>query len=761
METFQHSRTSSDKFSEDFLEPELGSGPNLLARGLRMLQRRSLPAIAAAGIVFVGVLLYNLTRTPEYEAYTVLLLNTQTGSNSAASLLGSLGVGSAIGFGEGASDVNTEIQVVQSRALVKQAIAQLSNRFPKLSVDQVMSNLTVRQITGANAISILYVDTDPAQAQAVLDALGSTYLKYNLEAKRTEASRGIAYIEAKLPEAQQELNNTTSALRVFRERNGFSDPDLYSEAITEAQQELQGQAASAQVSLNQSQRRYQELRRQLQQSGQNPDQTLSTAVLSQDPGYIALVTQLQTVEVNLAQENSRLLPGHPLIQELKENRARILALIRNRAEGVLRETTAEIDLRNVPSLGELQQDLTGQLLASQAEVATSEAALISIGQAQRRLQAQFEQLPKLQQTYLDLQRQVALKSAVVENLWTTLQTLRVTEAQETSSWQVLEPPELPTSPSSPNFARSLLISLILAGLFGIGTALLLEGLDNRLTGVEEIRAFTPLPILAQIPRLTSQQLALLEAGDVELLGQADLFSLLEALRGLALNLLDSKRGDPLKTLVFTSTTYAEGKSTLTYLLALVMAELGRRVLVVDADMRKPTLHQLAQQPNSVGLSTAIATEESWRDLIHTGATERLDILVSGPNLGRSITLLESPRMKELLREWRQIYDYVLIDTTPIGISDAQSLLNKADGVVLLAGLGQSTRSSLNRALEILAGKHCQGLGLVVNFLNEPKEQGYYYLSHTLEEDVLPPAKGKGSARTRMGWAPRFLNFFRR
>jgi capsular exopolysaccharide synthesis family protein len=210
---------------------------------------------------------------------------------------------------------------------------------------------------------------------------------------------------------------------------------------------------------------------------------------------------------------------------------------------------------------------------------------------------------------------------------------------------------------------------------------------------------------------------------------------------LALTLRYLSADKIMKVIAFTSSVPSEGKSTLIYNLGTILAALGHRVIVIDADLRKPTIHKLAKITNKFGLSTVLETNALWQDLVQLGGDdEALHILASGALPRNPMLLLNSNKMTMLLQEWRQEYDYVLVDTPPvIGITDAQCLTN-VDTFILVAAINHSTRSGISRALEILARSKANVSGLLVNMIDSSDSDyhyGYYnryYLSQANKEE---------------------------
>ncbi|MFM7887752.1 MAG: tyrosine-protein kinase family protein, partial [Pseudanabaena sp.] len=154
---------------------------------------------------------------------------------------------------------------------------------------------------------------------------------------------------------------------------------------------------------------------------------------------------------------------------------------------------------------------------------------------------------------------------------------------------------------------------------------------------------------------------------------------------------------------------------------------GYKVLLVDADMRKPTVHKLSKLSNKLGLSTALATPSPWQDLVQIADEKgNLHVLASGSLPPNPMLLLESTKMTALLQEWRQAYDYVLVDTPPvIGLTDAQCLTSKVDTFILVAAMNRSTRGGIARALEVLAIARANVSGLLINMIGASDSEYHY------------------------------------
>ncbi len=739
---------------------------------LRAVQRRWLPALVVAGSMFAVVFTYTNAQTPRYQAETLILVDQQA----------TIPVVDSAQPTTLTRDLSTEIQILRSRPLVEDAMAKLPEPFQETFAETVIPNLTIRQIGNADVLSVAYVDTDPGRIKAVLDALGETYVDYSLESRRSQASNAISFIENQLPEARAALEQSNSAIRQFREANSIVDPNLFGQSVVDIRQTLTGQIQQTQIAIEQTRQREQVL---LSQLGQDPAVAMEMNTLSQDSGYQTLATQLQQAELDLALERIQYRDDYPSVQDLQARRDQILALLQQRIEQVLgrdlasnpvtgeaslplpvmsdslvgdplaQSGTVRVGSSTVPNgpIGDsglassnqlLQQTLTQQVMQAQVELAVQNAQLASLRQVEGEITQQFDQIPQLQQSYAELQRQNQIESELVNTFLSRLQDLRITEAQEISPWRVLQPASIPQVPISPNRQRNIVLALFAGGLLGLGTALLLERLDQRIKGVEEAKGLTGLPMLGAIPKVAMDGLSAAETKGQDY----KQMPFTESFRSTALNMGYLGSSEEMRVLCFTSALSGEGKSTVSFHLGKALAELGHQVLLVDADMRKPSQHKMIQETNAVGLSTALVGDVTWQDVTHLLVENRLHLLTAGPMPPNPVALLGSSTMARLLEEWRQVYRYVLIDTPPIvGIADAQSVANQVDGVVLVMGLERATRPSVSRALELLRAGQDQLVGMVINLM-DTRHDGYSYYQYYYEDSSTQQKPGQIAGSTR-------------
>lgn len=692
-------------------------------------------------IVFTAMAAATLHETPKYQSEMLMLMYREASVPNVPGL-------ETTEEPESNQNLSTEIEILKSRSLVAKAISASEISFDDLSIsesaaDRVLDNLSIRQPGEADVLMISYEDTSPDRIKAVLEVLGSAYIDYSLERQRSQATNAIRFIDEQLPEAQKALDTTASTLRRFQENNGIVEPQAYAEKVAQRQQALLQQEQAVKVNLSQAQRRVQELGQRLQEAGQVPQTMLSNSILSQDPYYQQLAVKLTEIESELASQRVIFRDTDPSVKQLIQQRDEIKGLLQGRTGSILGSATPQVNPNQVIGFGETYQDLTEQFLEAETELATLENQLQTIRLVQIEEADRFQQVPQLQQTYAELQRQLEVQVEAVNNFLKTRQELRIAEAQEMAPWEIIEAPYLPEVPVSPNVKQDLVLGLLSGGLLGVGAAVLQERLNRKVRRIKDLKQLTGLSLLGTIPDAGRYKVGVPIINPKKPIRRQQQ-AFIESLRTLAMNLRYLGAAiDRMKVLALTSTVAGEGKTTITYHLGVVLAELGQRVLIVDGDLRQPTLHLLAGIPNEMGLSTVLTSDNPWYSMVQRGEIPGLDVISSGLTPDNPVALLNSDKMKQLIHQWRQTYDHVLIDTTAVtGVADTQSVGSYVDSVILVAGMECATDEEIKAALEVLRRNQCTLAGVVANLVSKKHGHSYSYQPSSSHSHAQPKLKNR-------------------
>jgi len=279
----------------------------------------------------------------------------------------------------------------------------------------------------------------------------------------------------------------------------------------------------------------------------------------------------------------------------------------------------------------------------------------------------------------------------------------------------------------------VLTALTIGLMTGVLLAFLLESLDSGLSSIPDIESVTGLPSLAIVPRVKRIAAEGMEKMSTAQKNLSVLTSpkaqFAEALRALRTSLLLSSTGKPPKYILFTSATPSEGKTTISTNTACIFAQGGTRVLLIDADLRRPNVHPKFGLSSKIGLSTLLTGGSTFEETIQrVPEVPSLDIIASGPVPPFPSELLSSQAMQTLLTNAAPLYDYILIDSPPVlSVTDGVILARHADAVVMVVRHGKSTKSIIRRARDLLVRAGAPITGIVLNAvdLNSPEYQGYY------------------------------------
>lgn len=327
-------------------------------------------------------------------------------------------------------------------------------------------------------------------------------------------------------------------------------------------------------------------------------------------------------------------------------------------------------------------------------------------------------------------------------------TLLPNPAIQLSAGQVVQRASVPHTPVSPDKTRNAILGLCVGLALGIGFALLRERLDDRVKSREEVERRLGAPVLASVPRVSGWR----KAEEAYLVLRADSRSpVAEAYRTLATNVqyLSSQRS--LRVIMVTSAVGGEGKSTTSANLAVALAQTGKRVVLVSADLRKPRIHRFFGLLNGVGLSDYLSGNLALTIVAQESGVRNLRVIASGPAPENPSGLLGSGRNEELLEALREVADFVIVDTPPLlAVADASILAPMVDGTIYVMDASQSGRSAIAHARDQLQNAGGSVLGVVYNNFDPAKAKGYGYYSYytVYYAGDSNGRNGHGNARSR-------------
>ena len=686
-------------------------------RQLLAVLRRRLRVIVGVGAT-VGTLVAaaTLTQPPEYEGKFKILAESVTAETAGLEGLTSDFLTQV--KRRGASlDYSTQIQVLQSPELIAPIVAQLQTQYPDVTYTSLISNLSIFRLQDTKILEVRYQNSDPEKVQAVLEQLAQSYLRYSLDERQTNLRQGMRFVSKQLPDLRQRVDQLQEELQTFRQEYDFIAPENLAHQLTSQSDAL----AQERFALNQDFAVTQSRLAQLQQ------ETGRIAILKSAPIYQQIVSKIRELEAKIAEESTRFTDENLAIQVLHEHRENLMPILTDEAQRVLMLETA----------------------AAQSDLQTLAARSQTLAEAEQRLTQKVEQIPALVRQYTDLQRELQVATESLNRFLATRETLQIEEAQTEIPWQLIQAPARPQKPISPNIPRGLLLGAAAGVLLGVASALLMEKLDNVFHSPKELKDKTNLPLLGVIPfykqlqaehqqtplekvsRLLSRETLEFTLNETQKTTTYGGSSFLESFRSLHANIRFLGSDAPIRSLTISSALPGDGKSTVAIQLAKAAAAMGQRVLLVDADLRRPQIHHRLGVSNLRGLSNLISTRLKLREAIQPvpGCSD-LFTITAGQIPPDPTKLLSSRKMKHLVERVQKVFDLVIYDTPPsIGLADASLLAAHMDGVVMVVGLGKTDCSALMQALDRLKVAQTPVLGTVVNGVKQDASTPSYRYHH--------------------------------
>jgi capsular exopolysaccharide synthesis family protein len=581
-------------------------------------------------------------------------------------------------------------------------------------VDVLESNLSAEPLPDTRMLVVSFSHTDSVVAATVANAVSRVFINYSFENKTEKfrdasewLTRNTRELEAKVQEAEQELASYSRAHNIF-------STDGKETLTGEKLSRLHDQATRAETDRILKESLYQEVK-----SGRVAQLPEAFA----DPKISALQAKLGELTVQASELDVKYGPKNQRVVEVKQQIAAVQAQIDDGRKSLEDKLKADYE-RSVRDEGSLKAAL---------ERAKGEA----VQQNQATIQLNI------------LQQKVATAKDLYKEFLQKTSQAKIESAEQHNNLRLVDPARMPGSPTGPNRLRTIMIGLLVSVLAGAVLALLLEYLDNTVKSVEDVARYAQLPALSVIPCVRGSKSPLLitaangkkrsgsepeltanetgEVGGLAPLGRGS--AVAEAYRVLRTSVLLSTAGSPPKTILITSAQPGEGKTTTAINTATSLAQLGGSVLLIDCDLRKPSVHKALGLEKSEGLSTYLSRKVDVDELIQRLPVANLSLLQSGPVPPNAAELISSVHMKDLLKTLGEKYDHIVIDSPPlINVTDPVILSTMVDGVVLVVQGGKSTREVVRRARMELATASAKVFGVVLNNVNLKREgyNDYYY-----------------------------------
>lgn len=660
------------------------------------------------------------------------------------------------GGSDTASKMLTEIQILKSDSLMLTVAREmdlannpvfLETRGPiahsnlddpavrQATVGRLQSNLRVALVPKTEIINISYSSLDPKLAADIVNKVISAYIQRSYETRFASTQRVSQWLSSQLDDLKKQVETSQEQMMDLQRRLGILGFDPAHNQIATSLEDLSKAAGTAKLARIIAESRYRVL------SGMDPDSMESS--IDSGPGAAPtelnqLRTQLATAKATYAQMEATLGPNHP---QSKATKAQI------------NELTSAVNKEQTRLLLQAKEDYV--------------VARANENQTNAALDAQKADAYKLRNDLVEYtlrQRDYEANRTLYEGLLQKLRTAGVEAGLESTEIDIVDQALPPAKPTLRSSSKIVLVGVIFGLIGGIIIAFLMDSLDTGLRTIAEVESVTELPSLAVIPtarRTSVEQGASLTAAQKNLIVLSQSKSqFAESFRALRTSLLLSTAGHPPKYILLTSATPSEGKTTLSTNLACILAQGDARVLLIDADLRRPSVHHRFGMSGKTGLTTVLTGASTLENAVqNVPEVPNLDVLAAGPMPPFPTEMVSSEAMNSLLQHAGEIYTHVLIDTPPIlSVTDGVLLAQHADAVVLVVRHGKSSKHIVRRARDLLVRSGAPLTGIVLNAvdLNSPDYYGYYgysgYSYSSADSGSWEPQGGAGGKSRRSGEA---------
>lgn len=708
-------------------EPQPSTQGSSLGDYWRILQKRKWTVILTAAFVLVVVTIATFRMTPLYEATARIAISKEDNDN--------IRVGDQSAMPDYSFDYNIELdtqaKILQSDTLATQVIEQLqldknpgfapvrsapptsavgsatgdSKREAQL-LEAWRNGLQVNKIQRTRMIEIRFLSPEPKLAAQIVNALSSAYVENNYRTRYESTMQASEWLSKQLNDLQIKVEQSQEALVRFERENGIVGLDEKQNTIIAKLNDLNREATAAQADRVQK-----EAILQMAKSGELD----SLPELSANPLIQDFRKQEGDLKRELAQATVQFGPSYPKVIELKRQVDEVDANLRAEVARIV--SRKESDYRAALNRERLLQTA---LAAQKSEVSVLNQKAI---------------------TYVNLKQDADSNRLLYDGLQAKLKEAAVTSGLKSSNVRIVDIARPAQKPAKPNIPRNISLGFLLGLLGGVALAFVMESLDNTIRTPDQVEIVAGLPSLGIIPlslnvksgAVTGANLSLTKAG-----AQGNEFSLVtharpkseaaESYRALRTSILLSSIGSAPKVILMTSALPQEGKTTTSVNTGIVLAQRGGRILLVDADMRRPSLHHTFKMRNRVGLSTLLTGSSTMEETLQPSPIlPNLFVIPSGPPPPHPAELLGSEVMKSFLQRWRSEFDHIILDSPPmLSVTDAVVLSVDADAVVLVIRSAQTTKEALRRSRELLAQVNAKVMGVVVNAIDLQSPDSYYY-----------------------------------
>jgi len=714
---------------------------------LRVIRKRKWTIITCVAVIVITVAIHAFTATPIYESTTRLIIDKE--NPNVVSIQEVMAVDAS-----GTDYYQTQYKIIESRSVAREVIKRLhldesEEFFPEPKNDVIssliqsvrdtleywresiasllrtehevspntageseadsslvssfISRIGVSPIRNSRLVDVNFQARDPALAATIVNTLSKAYIDQNLEIKLRAVQDAVRWLHSRIEEEREKVERAEQALLRYKEQHGIIT-DFSSEVENVTAQklaQLNTQVVEAESKRVEAETRYQQAMAMVG----TPDMLDSIPeVLNNE-----LIRQIKSMEVELYKRMSE------LSRKYGQNHPKMMAIA---------SELKTLEKRKTQEVNQVINSLKNEYEVTRAKENSLKDALVT-------QKSESLELNKKAIQYGVLRREAESAKHMYELLIKRFKEASLTEDMRTGNIRIVDRAEVPNHPVRPKKRLNLLLALIMGLVTGVGLAFFFEYLDNTIKLPEDVKQHLKIPYLGPVPLFASEK-----AGNPDDGTHPDLVALhapkssaSESYRGIRTSILFSSAESAPQVLLISSAAPKEGKTITTANLAVTMAQADGKTIILDCDMRRPTIHRLFGVSRDIGVSNLLVGGGSAKEAIVHTRIPNLDIIPCGPIPPNPSEILGSARMLTLLNGLRKLYVHILIDSPPsTAVTDAVVLSKSVDGVVMVVRTGDTAREIVKNGTAQFGAVGSHILGAVLNGV-DMRGDGYYYYQY--------------------------------
>jgi len=681
---------------------------------LKVIKKRRYTVYTFFTIVFVVVLIGTLSTTPVYKATAKVLIERVEPYNF--SMMYPYYPPYDPEFYE------TQYQLIKSKSVALKVVNMLSlettyeNYFKdakkvladtkektkaEILADIITSGLVVTPVKNSKIVNVSFMSTNPDFAQVIANSVARAYVDELLEMRMSASKYSLEWMTKKAEEEKEKLEKAEKALQEYMRVNDIVTLQDKIAITPEKLSEFNAQLIKAET----RRKELESLYGKVMAIGSNIKEAETIPAIASDPTVQSLRNQIIKAEQNIEELSKKYGKKHPAMIRAEEE----LRVLEQKKEQEIKRVIGTI--KNEYELARSnEQNLKRMLASSKAEALSLNEKFIQYGV---------------------LTREVETNRQLYDALIKRIKEQSVTEEVQSVNVWIVEKAEKPKSPVKPRKALNLLLGIIVGLFGGIGMAFFFEYIDNTIKLPEDVEERLGISVLGVIPLLESKEESII---DLILKEPKSVYA--ESYKTIRTSILLSFADNPPKNVLITSMSQEEGKTVTSVNLAIAFARLGHSVLLVDADLRKPSVHTIFNLNNLSGLSTYLAGATNDLEVIFKEPLSNLTVIPSGPIPPNPSELLGSSRMHDLISNIKSRFDIIIWDSPPLmTVTDGLILSKLLDATIIVVKAGKTTYEIVSRGLKILKGRRetdvaARVIGMVINAFDIKKaDKDYYYYNY--------------------------------